>query len=146
MSDSPKLSRRDWFRLRRAKPAIGASVGEQARGLKPIAHPENHDGMDLSQLPPMREAVLTPGDVEQLFADIEQLASDVLLMQRSTRAARAVASRAETSERLGAAKRGLLSGELPRLQLRYQWQDTAWIDTLETRPDGFRLIRIAHRQ
>jgi hypothetical protein len=154
MSDSPKLSRRDWFRLRPAtakqqsdsasRPSE-VSIGQEARGLQPIAHPENHDGLDLSQLPPMREAVLTAEDVRQLFADIETLATDVLLMQRTSRTANATASRVHTSESLIAAKGALLSGGIRRLQLRYRWQDTAWIDTLEAHPDGFRLVRIAHQ-
>lgn len=152
MSDSPKLSRRDWFRLRpatakqqpdSASRSSEVSIGQDARGLQPIAHPENYDGLDLSQLPPMREAVLTAEDVRQLFADIETFATDVLLMQRTSRTA--TASRVHTSENLVAAKRALLGGRIRRLQLRYRWQDTAWIDTLEAHPNGFRVVRIAHQ-
>jgi hypothetical protein len=154
MSDSPKLSRRDWFRLRpatakqqsdSASRSSEVSIGQEARGLKPIAHPENHDGLDLSQLPPMREAVLRAEDVRQLFTDIESLATDVLLMQRTSRTANATASRVHTSESLNAAKNALLSGGIRRVQLRYRWENTSWIDTLETQPVGFRLVRIAHQ-
>lgn len=159
MTDSPKLSRRDWFRLRTNAPsdqptqatrtrATGTepnSMGETQNGLQSIALPENHDGLDLSTLPPMREALLSPDQVRQLFADIEQLATDVLLMQRaSSRGARATASKATSAAELSTAKEAVLSGSVTRLQIRYRWQDAAWIDTLEFRPDGFRLVRISH--
>jgi hypothetical protein len=154
MSEPPKMSLRDWFRLRpsdakqRSKSANQSSensIGQEARGLEPIAHPENHDGMDLSQLPPMREAVLTADDVLQLFADIEAHGTDVLLMQRASRTANATASRVQSSESLNVAKKALLSGEARRLQIRYRWENASWIDTLETRPDGYRLVRITHQ-
>ena len=88
MTDSPKLSRRDWFRLRVNREADTTktranSMGEKHDGLQPIAHPENHDGMDLSALPPMREAILTRDQVSELFADIEQLATEILFPQLS---------------------------------------------------------------
>lgn len=154
MSDDPQMSRRDWFRLRSARAkrqpdstgkASDVSIGREARGLQPIAHPENHDGLDLSQLPPMREAVLTADDVRQLFADVETLATDVLLMQRASRTANATASRVHASENLNAAMKALLTGDVRRIQLRYRWENTAWIDTLEMRTAGFRLVRIAHQ-
>jgi hypothetical protein len=154
MSDSPKQFRRDWFRLREAttkqrsdsaSQSSEVSIGQEAQGLQPIAHPENHDGLDLSTLPPMREAVLTADDIRQLFTDIEALGTDVLLMQRSSRTSNATASRAQNSEDLSTAKRALLSGAIRRLQLRYRWENTSWIDTLEMQPAGFRLIRIAHK-
>lgn len=148
MSDSPKLSRREWFRLR--VPHQNRLLDDAAQPtrndvLKPIEHPPNHDGLDLSELPPMREALLTIEQVEELFTDIRNLATDVLLMQRSTGAQRATASRAETIEQLVLAKTSLLSGRVKRVQIRYRWQDSLWIDTLSSQPEGYRLIRIAHR-
>ncbi len=165
MTDGNKISRRDWFRLRPSRvessplaehtandlpiesPIVAEhSMGETRNGLQPIAHPENHDGMNLAELPPMREALLSEDQVRQLFSDIEALASDVLMMQRSASSQRATAATSKTTtvEQLRAAQDTLLSGAVPRLQIRYHWQAANWIDTLERRDDGVRLIRITH--
>lgn len=150
MSDSETESRRDSFRLRlhRRDAATAshreASVGEQAVGFNPVAHPPNHDGMNLADLPPMREALLSREQVEEVFSDIEQLATDVLLMQRSSRTAQASVSQADRSHNLQVAKTSLLSGSLARVQIRYRWQGALWIDTLEAKPGGFRIVRITH--
>lgn len=122
----------------------GQAIGKGSSGLKPIADPVNHDGMDLSELPPVREAELSIEQVEQLFADIEAMASNILLMQRSSRSQRADASRVTTHWQFVCAKGSLLSGSVPRVQIRYLWQDTHWIDTLENRGCSFRLVRVAH--
>ena len=158
MSDSTKMSRRAWFRLRPPEPETEpqptlesppeksrtASVGQTAVGLADIAHPPNHDGMDLAELPPMREALLLAEQVSELFADIEQLGTEILLMQRASRDARANVSNADTARNLQIARTALLSGAIARIQIRYRWQDTLWIDTLESKPEGYRIIRIAH--
>lgn len=163
MAHGNKMSRRDWFRLRprradsdtptdtpidvaTSEPSTSAehSMGEAPHGLQPIAHPENHDGMNLSELPPMREALLSEEQVRQLFSDIEALASDILLMQRSARSQLATTSKATTAEQLRTAQETLLSGTVPRVQIRYHWQAANWIDTLERRDNGVRLIRITH--
>jgi hypothetical protein len=160
MLDSDKISRRDWFRLRprRSDPSEsvitaqatpcdpGPTVGETPNALRPIAHPQNHHGMNLADLPPMREALLTEEQVRQLFYDIETLASDILLMQRSSRSQRATApgATATTAEQLRAAQELLVLGTVSRVQIRYHWQSAHWIDTLERRETGVRLIRIAH--
>jgi len=163
MANASKMSRRDWFRLRPrptesdtltdvaanalpVEPPVAAehSMGEAPHGLQPISHPENHGGMNLTELPPMREALLSEEQVRQLFSDIESLATDVLLMQRSARSQRATASKATTAEQLRAAQESLLSGAVPRVQIRYHWQAANWIDTLECRDNGIRLIRITH--
>ena len=142
MHEPKKVSRRDWFRLHlpggAARPACDRdpAVGEEACGLQSIEHPPNHDGMDLDELPPMREAVLGRDQVHELFADVEAHATEVLLMQRRG---------APTSQSLSVARSALLGGDLPRIQIRYRWQGSLWIDTLESRPDGYRLVRIAHR-
>lgn len=161
MSDGNKMSRRDWFRLRprRADAEVVANVppteitddsdhsmGDVPHGLQPITHPENHDGMNLADLPPMREAVLSEEQVRQLFSDIESLGSDILLMQRSARSQRATPAKATTAEQLHAAQDSLLSGSVPRVQIRYHWQAANWIDTLERREDGVRLVRITHNK
>ncbi|MFT4558047.1 MAG: hypothetical protein ACI92S_003421, partial [Planctomycetaceae bacterium] len=112
-------------------------------------------------LPPMREALLSEEQVRQLFADIESLGSDILLMQRSERsqrataskataskatASKATASKATTAEQLRTAQDSLLSGSVPRVQIRYHWEEANWIDTLEGRDDGVRLVRISHNK
>lgn len=159
MSNSNTMSRRDWFRLLPrhtesqteivACETVGTathSMGTAPHGLQAIPHPENHDGMNLAELPPMREAVLSHEQVQQLFADIETLAGDVLLMQRLTGSARATASTISTAEQLRSAQQSLLSGAIPRVQIRYHWNASNWIDTLERRDAGVRLVRIAHAQ
>ncbi len=161
MSDLPKLSRRDWFRLslsgkEKSPAATNSKVVDQkqtrvasisATGLTPIEHPPNHDGMDLSELPPMREATLTTSQVNELFGDIASVGSDILLMQRrgGGPSARAVARSVGETEQLEAAKIALLSGQLGRVQIRYRWRSSQWIDTLESVDGGFRLVRIEHR-
>ncbi len=151
MDNERRISRRDWFRLGNspANPAasqdkLTQTIGNQSPGLQPVPHPVNHDGMDLSELPPMCEALLTGDQVQHLISDIQALASNVLLMQRSPRSKTASASRATTTEQLSAARDALLEGSAPRIQIRYQWQDTHWIDTLENRGGEYRLVRIAH--
>lgn len=163
MGDGKQISRREWFRLQpRRTPsndtesddtvnAPGPTMGEAPDRLQAIAHPVNHDGMDLSELPPMREAILSEQQVRQLFRDIESLGSDILLMQRSAHAPRATASaataaKATTTEQLRMAQDSLLSGKLTRVQVRYNWQEANWIDTLEVRGDGVRLVRISHKK
>lgn len=163
MGDGDKMSRRNWFRLQpRRTPsnetesddtvnAPSRTMGEAPDRLQAIATPVNHDGMDLFELPSMREALLSGEQVRQLFSDIETLGSDILLMQRSSRAQRASASRATaskptTAEQLRTAQDSLLSGKLPRVQIRYHWQEANWIDTLEVRDDAVRLVRISHNK
>ena len=151
MKDDQTISRRDWFRL--SKPQSQASpqsnsksnsLGESPRGMRDIEQPVNHDGMDLSELPPMREALLSEDDVRQLFSDIAALGSQILLMQRPSGASRASASKFTTADQLKAAQDSLLSGAIPRLQIRYHWKSQNWIDTLQRREAAIHLIRIAH--
>lgn len=144
--DSTKLSRRDWFRLR--TPHQHQMLGEKSRdkeSLTPIAHPPNHDGLDPDLLPPMREAVIAPDQVRALFTDIGQLAEDIMLMQRNTGARRASVANAETAKNLEQAQTALLSGSVQRVQIRYRWKNSLWIDTLKSEADGFHLVRIAHQ-
>ena len=150
MPKTDAISRREWFRLR-TRPTntdtadLGKTVGDQSIGLTPIEHPPNYDGMDLSELPPMREALLTSQQVEDLFTDIAEVATDIMLMQRSGAESRASASKADSSRSLQVARNALLSREISRVQIRYRWQDRLWIDTLESSPPGYRIVRIAHR-
>ncbi len=158
-----KLSRRDWFRLRiphknrmldeknlvpaddgPAERSIN-SVSAESNGLRPVELPPNHDGMDLAELPPMREATLSNEQVSALIADIGQLGTDILLMQRATGSQRADASRADSKVKLEQAEGLLLAGAIPRLQIRYRWKGQQWIDTLQRDADGFHIVRIAHQ-
>ncbi len=152
MTDHNRMSRRDWFRLRPHNQSPGREsshaetlVGPAAPGLQALDHPPNHHGMDLAELPPMREAQLTDEQVRHLFADIGAVGSDVLLMQRTTSERRAAVRRAKTAEQLQHTLELLLAGTHPRVQVRYRWQGTDWIDTLERQRGGVRLVRIAHR-
>lgn len=152
----PNLSRRQWFRLR--KPHQNKMLDEsavtddsqpsttnKAKGLQPVETPPNYVGMNLDELPPMREATLSDQEVKDLFTDIEQLATEIQLMQRSAGARQANAQRADDQEKLAQARQALLDGAVPRLQIRYRWQNSLWIDTLKKVPEGFHIVRINHR-
>ncbi len=156
MSENVRMSRRDWFRLRPQRsevetPKVSTSdvdrkavIGKSQEMLQPVAFPENHGGVNLTELPPMCEGLLSAEQVRQLFSDIESLASKVLLMQRLPNALRATTPGFSTPEQLRAAESTLLSGAIPRVQVRYHWESVNWIDTLERREDGIRLVRIKH--
>lgn len=139
MHDST-ASHRDWFRLR----------------LSQVPAPPNYHGMDLSELPPMSEAVLDGNQLNSLIQDIRLLASDITLMKQDPLAARSQDkqdgtsdgksfSQAEVANLLETAGTWLQSGQIQRLQIRYVWENSRWIDTLERKPEGFRLVRICHQ-
>ncbi len=140
MTDNPRqMSRRDWFRLRApyvSKESLGT---EPQKSLQPIDEPPNYDGMDLSELPPIHEAMISADDVKALFADIKHCAKDVQLIARGAK--QAGPDQSGSLEEIGEA---LLSGRVKKMQVRYVWQSSRWIDTLEQQPNGFRLVRIAH--
>ena len=156
MPENARISRRDWFRLRPQRseaetpldntPVVDRKpvMGQSQETLRPVAIPENHGRIDLTELPPMRESLLAEEQVRQLFSDIESLASAVLLMQRLPNAQRATTPGLSTTEQLRAAETTLLSGSIPRVQIRYHWEAVNWIDTLERREGGIRLVRIQH--
>ncbi len=161
-----QFSRRDWFRLGTKAPSTrkldqsnNRSLGhntetgnhqpdpglpETSRQLTEIQLPPNHDGMDLNQLPPMREALLDIEQIASLFSDIAECASDIQLMQRKTGQGRAVGANVSTNRQLQVAKSALLEGQVPRIQIRYRWQNALWIDTLTRKERQFQLIRIRH--
>ena len=147
-NDSKKLSRREWFRLRAShqNQMLGStSDATETETLTPIEHPPNHDGLDLALLPPMREAVISCDQLKSLFTDIGQLATDVLLMQRTSNARRASAATINAAKTLEHAQAALISGSIQRIQIRYRWKNSLWIDTLKSDPNGFHLVRIAHQ-
>ena len=143
MSNRESLpSRRDWFRLRSptTPPTQQPQLGAESRaGLRSIEEPVNHGGLELTELPPMHEAILDEQQVTELFHDIERFASAVQLIARS-----AADHAPDHSARLSTACKRLLSGSVQKLQVRYQWQDAHWIDTLQRQAVGFRLVRIRH--
>ncbi len=137
------ISRRDWFRLR--KPSFNTdrpfNLGEHDQtGLQPIEEPVNHGQVNLASLPPMHEATLNKEDVSSLFADIGKHALHITLIARRTSG-----DKNDQSGQLAAACEQLLHGSVSRVQIRYEWENTKWIDTLERKPDGFRLVRIQHK-
>ena len=145
MSDTPNLSRRDWFRLR--LPHQDQWLGEtpapkQAAGLQAIEHPPNYDGMNLDELPPLREAMLSDAEVVCLLDDIKKYGSDIQLMQKRS----AQNSRADVapSSDMTTAKEMFLNRTVNRLQIRYRWQQSLWIDTLARQESATRLVRVAH--
>lgn len=147
-SNNEAMSRRDWFRLRKApiqpSPKQAAKRPQPNKPLKTesmqsVEEPVNHGGVDLSTLPPMHEALLDRKEVTALFSDLEQHAGAVQLIARG-----AAGKSSDQSAQLSLACDQLLSGNVRKLQIRYQWQNAKWIDTLEQRPDGYRLVRIQH--
>lgn len=150
-----KLTRRDWFRLGKSHqnqllstqpiaPASSPSQPVLPSPLKTIEHPVNHDGLDLSQLPPMSEAKLVAQQVDELIADIRQLGTHVTLMYRGISDLYSGELVGSALDQLLAARNELLSGRLSRVQIRYHWDGFLWIDTLEARNGNFRLVRIRH--
>jgi len=136
------MSRRDWFRLRKRPAPSEARLGaEETSGLQSIEEPVNHGGVDLASLPPMHEAVLDANDVTALFTDLERYATSVQLIARRTSG-----SGGDHSPQLRPALERLLAGDIRKLQVRYQWQNAHWIDTLEQQAGGYRLVRIRHEQ
>ena len=93
MHNAPKkTSRREWFRLRHSPQAhfMGNGDGSDdladdrsaANRLQSVESPPNYDGMNLDDLPPVREALLSAQDLDALFDDILRYGSDVQLLQR----------------------------------------------------------------
>ena len=140
MNPSQTTSRRDWLQTLLSKqrsPLLGNHQADNGDGSSPTW--ENSDGVP-PDLPPMREAWLSETQVRQLFSDIESAATDIRLMQRRTRSADS--SHPLPLQQVASA---LLSGGLSKVQIRYRWNQAAWIDTLEAHPNQqFRLVRISH--
>ena len=139
MSSKDQLTRRDWFRLRLSKPNHDRLGADQQSGMKPVAELPNHDGLDLSELPPVHEALLAADQVRGLFSDLEHCATNVQLLVRG-----ASADSADLGTYLRLTCDQLLSGKITKLQVRYEWQDARWIDTLEHKAQGTRIVRIRH--
>jgi hypothetical protein len=152
MNEKP-ITRRDWFRLKQRPDILSDSAAEAPARLPRVLDqnfdsiplPPNHDGLDLSALPPICEAMLDAVKVSELANDISELGQEVTLMQRSAAEGQAVASKATTQSKLSLAFDSLLTGRIQRLQIRYHWNGANWIDTLERRNEQFRLVRVCHQ-
>lgn len=137
----PTMNRRDWFRLRSPKEADQLPNSPR---LQPIDLPPNNDGMDLSALPPMCEALISRDEVQLLFADLVDHATNIQLFHKG-RNARADQQAGTSPDSLPIAASAFLQGLTARLQIRYSWNGADWIDTVETKDIGYRLVRIEHR-
>jgi hypothetical protein len=111
----------------------------QQREMQRVTQPPNHDGMDVTQLPPVHEAHLTAEQVEALFSDLGQHAGDIQIMSRRTTPADS-----DHTSRLPELSALLLSGKIAKAQIRYTWRGARWIDTIECNANDFRLVRIRH--
>lgn len=167
--NSSHVSRRDWFRLRLRNgetqavsecrqvdseipvldPSLNGSYFQKVP-LAPMPAPPNHTGLDLSQLPPVSEAILDSQELDSLLDDIGQLTTHVSLKHRGLgdrlppQSQPQAPNELDVQGQLELARNGLKSGVLQRLQIRYTWQDASWIDTLETKSPGYRIVRIRH--
>jgi hypothetical protein len=101
--------------------------------------------MDLNELPPLCEALINREEVQLLFSDLADHAENIQLFHKGaiSSAEQRAASHPTSLQIAGSA---FLLGHTPRLQIRYSWNGADWIDTLETKDAGYRLIRIEHRK
>ncbi len=123
-----------------APTTVGSSFILQNR----IDCPPSHGSVDPAILPPVTEVLLGDSDVIQLLADIGSCASQITLMHRRLTSNASGGSSGIGSAQLMAAWDILRTGQTNRLQIRYIWAQASWIDTIESRPEGFRLVRIQH--
>jgi hypothetical protein len=117
---NPKVSRRDWFRLKiphqNQSLGVDEATAEVSKQLEAIEHPPNHDGLDLNELPPMREALLSEEQLAMLFGDIGKLGTEVQLMQRNSRASGPnQRAKMDQSSNLATAKDALIQKSIVRL-------------------------------
>lgn len=151
MNDST-ISRRDWFRLGKSNSSELSDKTQSLPGYgateqlpQHVSTPENHSGPELPQLPPVGEALLDQVQLDQLFEDIRQQGCNVQCLQRRTDRPDQALSSGEVLSQLAMMHLQLSSGQLQRVQIRYQWNGQNWIDTLERRTGGYRLVRIGHK-
>ncbi len=153
-SSEPKISRRDWFRLRRGTTAADclqvdntADRGQPRQLMapgQPISQPTNYGEIDLAQLPPLREAELDGEQLVQLFEDLREFAHRISVHYRGLSSG-VDQGLVDAATQLIAVRTELFSGRLSRVQIRYAWDGAWWIDTLESRDGRFRLVRICHK-
>lgn len=94
-------------------------------------------------LPDLQQSVLDPDTLAQLFSDLGSL-TEILEVIPKALAQGYVLEGSEIS--LDEGRRMLLSGVVRGLQIRYQYQDSQWWDTLlpDAASGGFRIVRIQH--
>jgi hypothetical protein len=88
----------------------------------------------------MREGLLTPDDLEQLFADLAGCTTVLAVQEKGRGQDHAHASPSS----LDAARQRLLNGSVHALQIRYRYDGHEWTDTLMRLPSGVRLVRCQH--
>jgi len=121
---------------RRLPPKLGATG--RAR-MQPLAKPPNHDGLDMSELPPVHQAELSKEELAALFADVGQCATNIEIIGQ-----RNAPGQLDINALLQSLLEKLLRGEVEKTQIRYAWRSIRWIDTIQRDANRFRLVRIGH--
>lgn len=129
------------MRPRPSLPGSAQAAGHQPTSLgesgitraESLRRPDDSFGPKPDELPPLTQALLTAGEVDRLFDDIAQHATDVALVTQTSRG---------SHDLLQVAKRQLMDGTIQRVQLRYVWDGASWIDTLDHRSNRIKLVRM----
>ena len=95
---------------------------------------------DCFQPAELQQALLDSPTLNQLFSDI---ASETTFIGALLKGA-ATSEAADQFVSLEAAKDALISGTVRGVQLRYQFAQEEWWDTLLSTPQGVRIVRINH--
>ena len=90
-------------------------------------------------LPELQDALLGPGELDALLADLASLAEGLEIILKGAATERAIVGRDPT---LDDARAMLESGAVRGVQLRYSYEGTTWWDTLLRTPAGVRIVRI----
>ena len=107
--------------------------------MQPISKPPNHDGLDMSELPPVHQAELSKEELIALFADVEQCATNIEIIGQ-----RSAPGQVDANAYLQTLLDKLLRGEVEKTQIRYAWRSIRWIDTIQLSANRYRLVRIGH--
>ena len=99
--------------------------------------PEFSDG---PPIPEMRESLLQPDDIRNLFDDLASCTTILSVQEKGGPQTYAEAG----PSALQTAMERLLAREVRAVQIRYSWQDSEWTDTLMCLPGGVRLVRCQH--
>lgn len=92
-------------------------------------------------MPEMREGQLDAAQVEQLFTDLAACTQIVAILEKGDRQDHAKSSQPD----LAAARDRFLNREVLAVQIRYRYDNAAWIDTLLHSPTGIHAIRCQQR-
>jgi hypothetical protein len=91
------------------------------------------------ELPDMHQATLDDATLSELIADVEQLGSDVEVIQKAAARELVNATPLTSAE----ARAQLAAGRIRAFQLRYDYDGARWCDTLTRFQTGYRLTRIS---